>query len=432
MRLTSPGGIDVRQAAYWQPKVGEKNGPLQVLLRTRDYNKREEGEPDPQRVAVLDLASGSTSKLDEAIEGLPIEFAISANHRYAVVALLEPSGEGNSYSLEAIDLRAYGYGEAPKELLPQPSVVPWQVLDNGDVVCRIVRAVLLEKGLPAVGIEWSKEAQLCNINNKRFSNAGTVPLPSQNAELRAGYSVAYDTALPDKARMTYALGDSVSGARSWEMDYFGGSAPFDWRPTVRWISAGSAATVAFRRGALEGEAGLFRIVALERSGSARLIEDRVTADTSLVATPGVLLYAMRSGGATWSIWAASPDGLQKQRVMLVEDTVFLELLDIVDGRRVLAHRQYFGNEQPAQLHSEVFELSLDPLQATKGNKTTDEELKPLPSSKAVVEEGDPSPRHEQSNSEETPPEDLFPSGPGDGGGFLPDNPGDGPPPIAEP
>lgn len=427
IRLTSPAGIDVRQAAYWQPDLAEgKQAPLAVLLRTRDFTKKaEEGTPDPQRVAKLDLLTGETSKLDEGMAGLPIEMTVSPNHKYALVGQLESLGDKKGYSLEAVDLRAYGYGEKAVELRPQPSVVPWQLQDDGNALCRIVRGIVVEKGLPAVGYDWSAGTQLCNVAARSFATA-EEPAVSGPGRVRSGYSVSFDPALPDKGRITYWLGNGGRNTQRWELAYFGESAPFDWRPPLRWLDNDTVATVTFLPRALGGEAGLFRITALESSGEARLIEDRATPDISLVTADGLLLYAMRGGAALWSVWAASADGMRKQRVWAADSTVFLEVLDVVNGRRVLIHRQYFGGDN--QLHSDVVELSLDPLQATKG-KPQPEELHALPTPKAIIEEEKAAPPKKEQQS---PPrdDDLFPSSPGDGGGFVPDNPGGGPPPIS--
>ena len=426
IRLTSPAGIDVRQAAYWQPASADgKQAPLQVLLRTRDFTKKaEEGTPDPQRVAKLDLLTGETSKLDEGMAGLPIELTVAPDHKHALVAQLEPLGEKKGYSLEAVDLRAYGYGDKPLELRPQPSVVPWIVQNDGNALCRIVRGIVVQKGLPAVGYDWSAGTQVCNVAAQTFATA-EEPAVSGPGRLRSGYVIGFDPALPDKGRITYWLGNGGRSTQRWELAYFGQSAPFDWRPPLRWLDEDTVATVTFLPRALGGEAGLFRITAFEPNGDAHLIEDRAAPDVSLVAADGLLLYAMRGGSALWSVWAASPDGMRKQRVWPAENTVFLEVLDVVNGRRVLIHRQYFGGDD--QLHSEIVELSLDPLQATKG-KPQSEEIKSLPSPKGIIEEEKVTPKHEQ----QAPPasdDDLFPSQPGDGG-FIPDDPGAGPPPIS--
>jgi hypothetical protein len=438
IRLTSPAGIDVRQAAYWQPAgpEGTAKPPLQVLLRTRDYTQQaEEGTPDPQRIALLDLLSGETKKLDENMVGLPIELAVSPNHNYAVVAQLESRGEKQGYSLEAVNLRAYGYGGKPVELRPQPSVIPWVVLDNGQALCRIVRGIVVSKGLPAVGYDWASGTQLCNVREMSFVTA-EEPAVSGPGNLRTGYNVSFDPALPDKGKITYWLGTGGRNTERWELPYFGQSAPFEWRPPLRWLDNKTVATVTFLPRALGGEAGLFRIVALEGKGESRLIEDRATPDISLVAANGVLLYAMRGGVSTWSVWAASADGMRKQRVWAADNTVFLEVLDVVDGRRVLVHRQYFGAD--SQLHSDVVELSLDPLQATKG-KPEPEEVKALPSPKAVIEDAKPAEPKPAAKPEDPlssnqvlfpPQEDSRGDGGSDDGGFIPDNPG-GPPPIAD-
>jgi hypothetical protein len=426
IRLTSPAGIDVRQAAYWQPMSADgKQATMSVLLRTRDYTaKAEEGTPDPERVAKLDLLTGETSKFDEGMTGLPLELSVSPNHKFALIAQLESLGDKKGYSLEAVDLRAYGYGDKPVELRPQPSVVPWQVQDDGNGLCRIVRGIVVEKGLPAVGYDWSSGTQLCNVAAKSFATAEEPAAPGP-ARLRSGYSVSYDPALPDKGSITYWLGNGGRSTQRWNMAYFGQSAPFDWRPPVRWLDNDSVATVTFLPRALGGSSGLFRIVALEADGAAKLIEDRATPDVSLVTADGVLLYAMRGGTALWSVWAASSDGMRKQRVWAADSTVFLEVLDVSGGRRVLVHRQYFGGDNA--LHSDIMELSLDPLQATKG-KPEPEEIKALPTPKGIIEEDKPAPKKK---AEEPPPsdDDLFPSDSGDGG-FIPDSPGGGPPPIS--
>ena len=425
VRYTTPGGLDVRQAAYWQPQFGGmKPAPLTVAVRTRDYSKRADNQPDPERIAVLDLATGLTEKLDPGMTGLPIQLVVSPNHRYACVAVLEPQGKG--YSLQAVDLRGYGFGPRALEVRPQPSVTPWQVLDNGQALCRVVREVSIQRGLPAASIDWSGGLQLCTITAGTFAAQPDSTVPSPQGRAGVGYVVTYDPALPDKAHVAYLLRDGRRLWR-WDMSYYAGEAPFDWQPPVRWLDAETAATVTYRPGALGADAsGLFRIVGLTRSGDAHLIEDRATPDLTLASAPGVLLYALQSGENSWSVWAASPDGLQKQRVWSVDDTMYLEVLDIEGGRRVLVHRQYFGKENPAQLHSELRELSLDPLTPTKG-KVDKEDVAPLPKPKGVVEQERAVPK-----PKEPAPEDNFPSGPGDNGGFVPDNPGDGPPPISNP
>jgi hypothetical protein len=251
------------------------------------------------------------------------------------------------------------------------------------------------------------------------------PAVSGPGRLRSGYSVSFDPALPGKGNITYWLGNGGRNTQRWELAYFGESAPFEWRPPLRWLNDNTVATVTFLPRALGGEAGLFRITALESDGDARLIEDRVSPDVSLVTADGLLLYAMRGGAALWSVWAASADGMRKQRVWAADNSVFLEVLDVVGGRRVLTHRQYIGGDN--QLHSDIVELSLDPLQATKG-KPQPEEIRALPSPKGIIEEEKAAPKQKP----QAPPvddSDLFPSDPGDGG-FIPDSPGGGPPPIS--
>jgi hypothetical protein len=284
--------------------------------------------------------------------------------------------------------------------------------------------------LPAIGYDWASGTQLCNVPAMTFVTA-EEPAVSGPGNLRTGYSVSFDPALPDKGQITYWLGNGGRNTKRWELPYFGQSAPFEWRPPVRWLDNKTVATVTFLPRALGGESGLFRIVALEARGDARLIEDRATPDVSLVAANGVLLYAMRGGVATWSVWAASADGMHKQRVWAADNTVFLEVLDVVEGRRVLVHRQYFGED--SQLHSDIVELSLDPLQATKG-KPEPEEVKALPSPKAVIEEAKPAEAAQADNSGLPDSSDLLlppqADPPDDGGGFIPDDPG-GPPPISD-
>lgn len=425
VRLTGPPNIDVREGAYWRPTVVGRQSELATLIRTRDFSTRDIAV-DPQRVAVLNLADGRTERIDPQYAGTPFELAVSADHAYAAVTYYEPDTAGHP-RVDSVAIRCYGYGVEPVEVLPQPVVLPVRVATNGDVYCRLTAGIGLTSGLPAPVYDWNAPLQVCDVPRKLFRSSATTAIwPAPRGTAGAGYVVDHDPALPARARSVYTMSRGSAGDLEWRLPYYVSPTAFAWQPPLVWLGADVLATVAYRAAASgpEGQSGsaLFRIVTLSADGL-RLVEDRVDSGVSLLSAPGVLFYTRQSSAATptLEVWAASADGLEKQRIWHSADSMFVELLDNHNGRRLLVHRQFFDTERA--LRSEVLELSLDPLVQTVATEPTG----PLPSPTGVIEEAPDPPR--------APAESLEPSSPPPDAGdlFIPDRPlppGDGPPPIA--
>jgi hypothetical protein len=291
---------------------------------------------------------------------------------------------------------------------------------------RRVTGIQLEGGLPAFSLDWTDSGVLCSTHDGKTAPA-LVPYFAVNGKARAGYTVHADPALPASATIEYEaqlLSSGRGAAQHWTLPYHVSYAPFAWMPPLVWAGSDSMLTVAFRPDTQGPSAqahyqGLFRLVALNmESGGQTLIEDRLPPYLPIAATDGVVFYTTKysDGGKTqWELWAASLDGLAKQRLLTVDDALYLSVEDASGGRRLLVHRQYLKMAgRGAELHSEISELSLDLLEGQD-----------------VAEPQAPGIK----GSDETGPAEGVPSAPSEGASpSLPPaaGDGDGPPPIAMP
>ena len=245
----------------------------------------------------------------------------------------------------------------------------------------------------------------------------------------AGYGLHYDPALPAQALIEYACSGKGGRHARWSLPYYASYETALWEPPLAFAGAIRLATITFRpdaagRGERANERGLFRLVTLDAvDGQARLVEDRVHPYMTLAAGGGLVFYTLRlyaAGQPVWEVWAATSDGMNKQRLWQEKDAEFIAIEDLLDARRLLVLRQYAAYKgAQLELHSELRELSLEPLEQ----------------STIAIPESAPAPA-------ETPAvdgKDLFNSakaqgGSGSAGGLPLPPPGDGgtPPPIAVP
>jgi hypothetical protein len=332
---------------------------------------------------------------------------------------------------------------------------PQGFVASGKLACRTLSAMQTYNGLPAPQIAWNSAGTLYDLKSKRSESVINSLFASAPGGAGAGgYLIKSDPALPAQAQITYfagsAPGQPPRAKHEVSLPYFVTYEQYQWEPALAWGDATHLIFTAFRPDALGPGAkpnfqGLFRIVALDTAdGELSLIEDRVTATASVTAGDGVVFYSLSSGprgGGMWELWAASLDGLHKQRLYQAAETLGLEPLDCLDGRRLLVHRQHFVDRgRLPELRSELLEFNLD---ASAGSVPT-VDLSPLPQAQGVEEDGlQPLPEAEgQEDDGSQPPTDLMPpesgggSGDGNGDGFIPDDPeppsdggGGGPPPI---
>jgi hypothetical protein len=430
VRLTTPAGTDLRQALYTKAVPGQG---ATILIRVRDYSAREEDQPDPQRLQLLDPASASAQDIS-LVEGLvPVECVTSADaSRYCIAAL--QLGQDVAVDAAPVQLSLYGFGAEPIVLNLPERIYPLGFSDAEHVLCRSVSAVQLDGGLPAFSLNWEAEPTACTAAAPQLGPAVSGAFLSSGEGSQAGYTVNYDPALPGRASIDIESTTKLNGketSQRWSYPYHVSYAPFAWLPSLTWAGPHTLATYAFLPDATGVSAkanyqGLFRLLALDTlSGKVQLVEDRVQPYLPVVAADGVIFYTLEqltARGARWELWASSVDGLAKRRLWSSTDAVFASVEDILDGRRLLLQRQYVARvDGAAELHSELIELGLDQLVggALPVSPGLDQPLKPLAEQQGATAGSDQ-------------------AGSGDSGEQPPPAPpdsswsGDGPPPIAAP
>jgi hypothetical protein len=370
VRMTTPAGVDLRQAQY----VRGQSGELSILVLTRDYGKRADGKADPQAVELVPAGPGTRQPLALNEEYLPLRIFVSPERKAWCVAALH-RGEGLGPETAPLHLHVWAGGAVAKLVDSQPELCPLGFVNELHIYCRPMVNRRRDAGLILFDYDWNAPAQVYALTTGQSLRAKIEAFASNaDSSCIAGFAVNAEPALPTRASITYAMTSKGRAAKRWTLPYFTSEGE-DWVPALCFADARTLATVAFRPGALDSASpGLFRVVTLDAtSGTVRVVEDRVDPYLTIAGGGGVLFYALRyagDGAESWELWVASVDGLLKRRLLLDSDARYLSVLDALDGQRVLVHRQYFtvvGNS--VELHSELKEIALGTLAQTPGGGT---------------------------------------------------------------
>jgi len=376
-RLTTTHGVDVRQAAYVHAAEADA---LQIAACLRDYNAREPNKPDGQELVLLDPASGERTTLQLPEHYLPMRLHVAADlSEYCLTGLeLDPEA---SLAAAPTKLLCYGAAEEIVTVADERRLFPLGYSAAGQLCCLPVATVQLDGGLPVARLDWTSPPGYVYTHDGVVQEAGLIAFAAEpDGQRCAGYRISYDPALPAQAAIeyaAYACPDYRCLGR-WTLPYHVSYSAYDWQPPLIWADANTLLTVAFRPDAYgpadkPGSQGLFRLISVSCPGTdARLIADDLPADVGLASTGGVVFYTrpVSLAEGRWELWVAGLDGLNKQLLWRVEDSVLLSV-EAATARRVLVHRQYFeiqGGEP--QLHSELREFSLDPLAQTAPRQAT--------------------------------------------------------------
>jgi hypothetical protein len=436
VRLITPNGVDLRQAAYLR-----QGAVIRIVALTRDYTKRAEGVSDPQSLQLLPTGPGEPQPLDPGADYLPIKlFAAPSRASFCLSAVKR--GEGVKLADAALNVLLYGKDNAFKVLDQQPKAVPLGYVAEQLLLCRNVMQRERAGGLVILGLDWTGSAEVCDLAHGAFRPTNGISFAGcADGSHIAGYQLRYDPALPAQAQIEYSCTGKRGQTARWSLPYHVSYETELWQPPLEFIDNTTLATLAFRpdtsgRGDKANYDGLFRLVALDaQSGALRIIEDRVMPYTTLVAGAGLVFYVLRlrtETGVSWEVWAASADGLAKQRVWSTTDAEYVTLEDLLDGRRLLVHRQYvLIAEAGPELRSELVELSLGTLEQSTGV------VQPEPAKTAAPADakgGSAAPAEGQDLFIPDKPGGGEDSGDGGGGapGPAPGGEGGSPPPIAVP
>ena len=423
VRLTTRSGIDLRKALFAPNGSAAKR---LALLQLRDYSREPEGEPDPQLLYLIDLDTEGLLK----VEGVPgFVFGI-----YPAVA-----GDGwFAGSISSAEEEAWNAGDLTlASISPDASIETWGtqsrlwplgVLSGQGIAALPIDKLVVEGGLPVATLNWQAQIQQLDPGSQmaRLLEGPWIQLGQEG--LAAGLTLEFDPALPAQARLHYfaAPHAETNDSREWTSSYYSVNGSSNWMPPLAAVNDEIFAAIVFQpdcngRG-LNGAGGIFRLLALNAvTGAADLVEDHLPADLSIAADQGVVFYTRRAWageGMRWETWASSPDGLRKHLLYSTADALYLAVEDASGGRRLLLNRQYMSvQDGKPELHSELIEVSLDPLE--EANQASDVEPLAAPSATA-----------QDVHSKDSGSTDFFePLG---DEAAPPERGGDGPPPIAIP
>jgi len=374
LRLTAPDSMDLRQALYC---MEDANDAWSAIIRLRDFSVAGSSKPDPQHLVLLQLDKGTSSNQEIADNLALVELWVSPARTSWIATALDLA---DATALEDAPLRLIGYpAESSREMVaPEERLLPLGFVNEQTLAMRAVRAVQVDNGLLAPSLDWQSTAQLYNLGSQQLTaDAAGLFVPSIAGDKLAGYGIDYTPVLPADARVTYYVSGAGGAAASQLADfsYHVSYTPFPWRPPLIWLDNDLLATVQFLADSAgispkPNHQGLFRLVTIDADGGElTLVEDRLPAGMPIAADDGVLFYTRQQyeqDGPRWELWAASRDGLRKQRIWQPDaETFYLSIEDAWDGR-LLVHRQYFdlSGQQPA-LFSELQEFSREPLAGGK-------------------------------------------------------------------
>lgn len=416
LRLRTPCGIDLRQAAYVLPEGEEQPAALLLL---RDYSDRRTDRPDAQTAALLALDTGTSSMVETNADIYPFAATVSGSKRGWVLASADYT---DAATADEASVMLTGGGElvfaADAEVGERR--LPLGFIDDHNLIARRVTAMQLDNGLLAASLDWQGPAQRYHAASGQWiaDASGLFTANAQRSWL-AGYTVDYEPVLPAQSTIVYHAAPPAQSASARQLavlPYHVSFTAFEWRPPLVWASEHQLATVQFLPAATGQDTrgnyqGLFRLVVTDvRDAAPVLVEDHLPAGLPFAAADGALFYTRQQpadDGTQWELWAASVDGLHKQRLWTTDgDTIYLSVEDQYDAQRLLVHRQMVDlSGTDPELHSELREFSLGPL--TGGTIKLD--LEPR---RAM---------HEEPAAPAAAGDDLF---------SLPD--GGGPPPISIP
>ncbi|MCC7478306.1 hypothetical protein IT575_07575 [bacterium] len=442
-RLITGSGEDLRQAQYLR---GDSAEP-QIMALLRNYQDRSQTRPDKMRI--LRLLPGQTQPSEvRAGAAQPLRLIVAPDKSsWAWAAWHQADGAVvESGRVLLVDgrqsLEASAAGEAASATIGAdttasgPGLWPLSFAAQGHLACRRLKKMQLYNGLPMPQLDHAAQLELFELRSgKTQSTSSQLYLPGPDGLSAAGCQITHDPALPAQATMNFQTG-SAAGTRPrqiqrWQLPYFVTYTPYDWEASIAWADPSSLIVLAFEPDAMgpaekPNSGGIFRLLRLDaQDGSSQLIEDRVLATTGIVAGDGVVFFAVSPGpnssGGGWELWASSADGMHKQRLYGAMNTLGLEPVDLLDGRRLLVHHQYFDDaaSNPV-LRSALIEFNLD---AASGSSAPLVQLDPLPQAQGVEESAEEGATEPADGSA-----DLFNKGAkprGEDSGFIPDSPGDG-------
>jgi hypothetical protein len=431
VRLTTKPGIDLRRALF--ATAGSAN-ERQAVVQLRDYTERKDDAPDPQLVYLLDLDQETLAQ----VEGLPGQvvglFPAVEGEGWLVAALA--AGEGETWDSGKLSLVSLSPAATTTTWGTQARLWPLGVLHEQGVAALPIERFGLAGGLPVPVLMWREKMQRLDTKAQTAKPQAGPWLFLGAAGLAAGLQLDYDPALPAQARITYfaAPGANTLRQRQWTFGYRTSSGQANWLPPLAEVDGATLAAIVYQPDSVadgKGDvaSGIYRLLSFNaETGQTSMIEDHLPADLPVVADHGVVFYTRQAWNGLemrWEAWASSPDGLRKHLLYSTADAIYLAVEDAAAGRRLLLNRQYLVVQQgQPELHSELRELSLDPL-VDPGQAS--DETEPLISpeaagSKAAPSGGEnlfekPGASKDQHAGSDNPP---------------PSSGGDGPPPIAIP
>lgn len=371
VRLITPNGVDLRQALYLR-----QNSGVGIVVLTRDYAKRQDGVSDPQALQLLPTGPGAVQSLDPGAQYLPLQlFPAPSRQSYTLAAIQR--GEGLRLEEAPLLILQPGKGGVLTPLAKANGVFPLGYVAEHLLACRSVLHRERQGGLVLLGLDWAGAAQVCDLQHDTLRPAQSASFAvNADASRIGGYLLRYDPALPAQAQIEYLCSGKQQANARWTLPYHVSYDTELWRPPLAFADTTHLVTVGFRPDATGRDAkanyrGLFRIVSLDaENGEQRIIEDRVLPYATLVAGGGLVFYVLKvstDAGPRWEIWAATVDGLSKQRIWSTTEAEYVTVEDILDGRRLLVQRQFVVvTAAGPELHSELTEVSLGTLEQSEG------------------------------------------------------------------
>jgi len=394
LRLTTPSGIDLREAVY----IVSQDNPAQVggsvpdvVLRLRDYTDRSENKPDQQYLVSMNTTNGGVAKIETADDLIPV--SVKANHSRTewVLNALIPGSNGEVSNATTV-IRHYSAEQEPRDIELDAPLHALGFRGDGAILARPLKRTSLDGGLPVVEFDWDSNAKAANPKTNIWQETtGKAFLLNQSGGSIAGYQISHEPSLPGSSIVSYHLAKPLGSTTEqlvYASPYHITYAKAPWEPVLCWIDDSHLAVIDFLPDATgvsswANHNGLFRLVSIGTRGkSVALVEDHMSAGLPVIAGGGVVFYTRQNNAgddSAWELWASSADGLAKQRLWAADgDTIMMAVLDQFNGRRILVQRQYLTvrNDEPLLL-SELTEFSLDELEQTTEPSLEMAPLKPF-------------------------------------------------------